>query len=407
MSAGEANGGASPSKGPLTGVKVLEFGSIYAGPFCCQLLADMGADVIKVERPGFPDPMRSWAHTDDENTSYSWAVVSRNKKCVTLDVRDREGAEIFRELASRSDVLVENFRPGRMESWGLGPDVLCERNPRLIYARVSGFGQTGPYAMRPGFGVIGEAMSGLRSITGYPDRPPVRAGVSIADAIAGMFTAYGVAASLHERATSGKGQVIDTALYEGLFALMSDFIAIYEALGVVKEPVGAKIPRVVPNGIFRTADGQYVVLATGTDAVFARFAKVMGRKDLAEKYPTPAARADNEDELIGVIEAWIATRPIGEVLETLRQAEVPGVKVYRAPDILADPQYAAREMLMAVPWKGGGTVHIPGVVPKLSRTPGGVRSFLPELGQHSDEVYANILGMSAEAIEKLRSRKVI
>ena len=395
------------SRGPLTGIKVLEIGSIYAGPFCCQLLADMGADVIKFERPGLPDPMRSWAHTDENGTSYSWAVVSRNKRCVTLDVRDKECANIFRDFVRQADVLVENFRPGTMEGWGLGPDELCAINPRLIYARVSGYGQTGPYAKRPGFGVIGEAMSGLRSITGYPDRPPVRAGVSIADAVAGMFTAFSVSTCLHERSVSGKGQVIDTALYEGLFALMSDFTAVYEALGVTKEPVGAKIPRVVPNGIFRTKDEQYVVLGTGTDPVFVRLARVMNRMDLAERFPTAAAKADNEDELLEAIEGWVGARPIAEVLDLLKTAEVPGVKVYRAPDILADPQYAARDMLMPVPWHDGTTVHIPGIVPKLSRTPGSVRTFLPKIGEHNEEIYSGVLGLSAERIQSLRNRGVI
>jgi len=393
--------------GPLAGLKVLEVGSMYAGPFCGQLLGDMGATITKIEAPGKPDTLRTWGHADKEETSFFWGHLSRNKRCITLDVSKPEGREVFMKLAADYDVIVENFRGGNMEKWGIGPEDVFAINPRIIYARVSGFGQTGPYANKPGFGVIAECMSGLRSITGYPDRPPVRAGISIADAVGGMFTAFGVTSALHERTRSGKGQVVDTALYEGLFMLMNDFVAVYEALGVVKEPVGSTIPRVVPTGIYKTKDGEYVVPAAGSDPVFKRIAKVMGRPDLAEKYGRAQVRADNGELVDGEVAAWIASHSAEEVLANLGEGDVPVFKVYRAPDILQDPQFKARDMLLPMEWPGIGTLHFPGIVPKLSRTPGNVRSHLPQMGEHNDEVYRQELGLSDAEIAALQQKKVI
>ncbi|TDL39673.1 CaiB/BaiF CoA transferase family protein [Arthrobacter nitrophenolicus] len=392
---------------PLDGLRVIEIGSIYAGPYCCQLLGDMGAEVIKIERPGLPDPLRSWAHTDERGVSYHWSVVSRNKHCVTLDVKTVEGRELFLELVAQADVLVENFRPGTMEKWQLGPSDLEKINPRLIYARVSGYGQTGPYAARPGFGLIGEAMSGLRSITGEPGRPPIRAGVSIADAVAGMFTAYGVLACLHELKSSGKGQVVDTALYESLYALMKDFTAMWEADGIVKPPVGTRIPRVVPTGIYTTAEESYVVIGGGTTAVFARLATAMGRPELSQRFPTPALRADNEEEIEAAIEAWVATQTAEAVLNVLEEAGVPASKVYGPQDILADPQYQARDMLLPVEWPGKGVLHFPGVVPKLSRTPGRVTSTLPEMGESNKYVFSELLNRTADELVTYGEKGII
>ena len=395
------------TKGPLENIKVLEVGSMYAGPFCGQLLGDMGGDVIKIEAPGKPDALRTWSYTDQDGTSFFWGHLSRNKRCVTLNLKSAEGRKVFLRMIEKSDVLVENFRGGLMEQWGLGPQDLAKVNDRLIYARVSGYGQTGPYAARPGFGVIGECMSGLRSITGYPDRPPVRAGISIADAVGGMFSAYGVAAALVERQNSGKGQIIDTALYEALFMLMNDFVAVYEALGVVKEPVGTRNPRVVPTGIYRTADDEWVIPAAGSDLVFGRLATVMERPDLAHDFGKAVVRADNEAVVDKAVEDWVRARTAHEAMAQLRAGDVPVTKVYKAPDILQDPQFAARDMLLPVDWPGHGRVHFPGIVPKLSRTPGSARSHLPDTGQHNEEIFAGELGLSQPYLARLRNAGVI
>jgi len=393
--------------GALAGITVLEIGSMYAGPFCGQLLGDMGAEVIKIEAPGKPDALRTWSYADKRGVSFFWGHLSRNKKCITLDLQKGEGREIFLKMAAKADVIVENFRGGLLEKWRLGPEDIAAVNDRLVYARVSGFGQTGPYAKRPGFGVIGECLSGLRSITGYPDRPPVRAGISIADALGGVFTAYGVAAALVERATSGKGQVIDTALYESLFVLMNDFVAVYEALGVIKEPVGSRNPRVVPTNIYKTADERWVVPAAGSNMVFKRLAKVMGRPDLAEKYGEAQVRADHEELIEQIVIDWVAERNLDQVMSELQDGDVPATKVYHAPDILEDPQYKARDMLIPVEWPDHGTVHFPGVVPKMSRTPGSVRSHLPEMGEHNVEIFQGRLGMSDAELASLRQAEVI
>lgn len=395
------------SPGPLAGLKVLEVGSMYAGPFCGQLLGDMGATVTKIEAPGKPDTLRTWSYADKDEVSFFWGHLSRNKRCITLDVSQPQGRDLFLRMAKDYDVIVENFRGGNMEKWGLGPEDVFAVNPRIIYARVSGFGQTGPYANKPGFGIIAECMSGLRSITGYPDLPPVRAGISIADAVGGMFTAFGVTSALHERQSSGRGQVIDTALYEGLFMLMNDFVAVYEALGVVKKPVGARNPRVVPTNIYKTKDGEYVVPAAGSDPVFKRIAAVMGRPDLAEKYGRAQVRADNEEVVDGEVASWIASHTAEEVLARMNTGDVPVAKVYRAPDILRDPQFKARDMLLPMEWPGIGTLHYPGIVPKLSRTPGSVRSVLPQMGQHNQEVYSQELGMSEAELASLSEAGVI
>ncbi len=393
--------------GPLAGLKVLEVGSMYAGPFCGQLLGDMGASITKIEAPGKPDTLRTWSYADENDVSFFWGHLSRNKRCITLDMSKEKGREVFLKLAADYDVIVENFRGGTMEKWGLSPDDVFAINPRIIYARVSGFGQTGPYANRPGFGIIAECMSGLRSITGYPGQPPVRAGVSIADAVGGMFTAFGVTSALHERTSSGLGQVVDTALYEGLFMLMNDFVAVYEAKGVVKEPVGARNPRVVPTNIYKSKDGDYVVPAAGSDPVFKRIAKVMGRPDLVEKYGRAQVRADNEDIVDQEVADWIARHSTEEVLAQMGEGDVPVFKVYRAPDILKDPQFKARDMLLPMDWPGIGTLHFPGIVPKLSRTPGNVRSQLPEMGEHNDQVYRQELGLAEAEIARLQQQEII
>lgn len=378
--------GPAPAGGPLAGLRVLELGQLIAGPFAAKTLADFGAEVIKVEPPDGGDPLRKWRLLKD-GTSVWWQVQSRNKRSLALDLKDPAAQAVVRALAEEADVLVENFRPGALEGFGLAPDTLMAANPRLVVLRISGYGQTGPYRDKPGFGVVAEAMGGLRHLTAEPGRTPVRVGVSIGDTLAALHGVIGVLMALHERQTSGRGQVVDVALYEAVFNCMESLLPEYSAFGVVRQPAGSALPGIAPSNAYACADGHVLVAGNG-DSIFKRLMKAIGRDDLA----ADPALADNTgrvqrvDEIDGAIGAWTAPRTVTEVLAALDAAQVPAGRIYTVADIAADPHYAARGMLQALTLADGSTLTVPGIVPKLSRTPGAHRRNAPALGQDNDEI---------------------
>ncbi len=396
------------SHSPLEGVRVVEMGSLLAGPFCGQLLADFGAEVIKVEPPGKGDPMREWGRHRKNGHTLWWPIIARNKKSVTLNLREQEGQELARELISGADVVVENFRPGTMERWGLGYEDLSEINPGLVMVRVSGYGQTGPYRERAGFGAIGESMGGIRHVTGFPDRPPPRVGVSLGDSLAATFGALGAVTALYNReARNGEGQVVDVGIYEAVLALMESTIPEYALTGHVRGRTGAILPFVAPSNTYPTRDDDYVVIGANADTVFARFAQATGHPEWAERYATHNARGENQEELDAMISGWTKQRTVDEVLEVLKEAGVPASKVFTAKDMLEDPHYAARENVVTVEDPEIGPFPMQNVVPRLNGTPGRVRWTGPTLGQHNDEVYGEVLELSREEREALRERGVI
>ena len=399
---------ASPAAGgPLAGLKVLELGQLIAGPFAAKTLADFGADVVKIEPPGAGDPLRKWRLLKD-GTSVWWQVQSRNKRSVALDLKDPDAQEIVRKLAAESDVLIENFRPGAMEGWGLGPDVLLQLNPRLVMLRVSGYGQSGPYRDRPGFGVVAEAMGGLRHLTAEPGRVPVRVGISIGDTLAALHGVIGILMALQERHRSGRGQVIDVALYEAVFNCMESLLPEYSAFGAVRGPAGSALPGIAPTNAYLCKDGAYALIAGNGDSIFKRLMATIERPDLA----ADPALADNAgrvlrvDELDAAIGAWTAQRGVNEVLAALDAAGVPAGRIYTIADIAADPHYQAREMLQTVQLPDGSEFAVPGIVPKLSRTPGGQRRNAPALGQDTDAVLAEV-GLTPQQIAELKRRGVV
>jgi len=399
---------ASPAAGgPLAGLKVLELGQLIAGPFAAKTLADFGADVVKIEPPGAGDPLRKWRLLKD-GTSVWWQVQSRNKRSVALDLKDPDAQEIVRKLAAESDVLIENFRPGAMEGWGLGPDVLLQLNPRLVMLRVSGYGQSGPYRDRPGFGVVAEAMGGLRHLTAEPGRVPVRVGISIGDTLAALHGVIGILMALQERHRSGRGQVIDVALYEAVFNCMESLLPEYSAFGAVRGPAGSALPGIAPTNAYLCKDGAYALVAGNGDSIFKRLMATIERPDLA----ADPALADNAgrvlrvDELDAAIGAWTAQRGVNEVLAALDAAGVPAGRIYTIADIAADPHYQAREMLQTVQLPDGSEFAVPGIVPKLSRTPGGQRRNAPALGQDTDAVLAEV-GLTPQQIAELKRRGVV
>lgn len=395
---------------PLEGVRVVEMGSLLAGPFCGQLLADFGAEVIKVEPPGKGDPMRVWGRHRKEGRTLWWPIIARNKKSVTLNLREEEGQDIARRLIAEADVVVENFRPGTMERWGLGYERLSEVNPRLVMVRVSGYGQTGPYKGQAGFGAIGEAMGGIRHVTGFPDAPPPRAGISLGDSLAATFGALGALTALyHREAHGGKGQVVDVGIYEAVLALMESTIPEYELTGHVRGRTGTVLPFVAPSNIYPTNDGDYVLIAGNADTVFGRLAKAVGHPEWAEdeKYATHHARGENMEELDDMISAWTKERTVDEVIETLAEAGVPSGKVFTAKDMVEDPHYAARENVIRIQDPEIGEFPMQNVVPRLTETPGEVRWTGPALGQHNDEVYGEVLALSEEERDELREREII
>jgi formyl-CoA transferase len=396
-------------RGPLSDLRVIELGTLLAGPFCGQLLGDMGAEVVKIEPPGQGDPLRVWGRQKAGEPSLWWPVVARNKKAITLDMRQAEGQKILKELVKEADFLLENFRPGTMEKWGCGYDELAKINPRLIMIRVSGYGQSGPYSHRAGFGAIGEAMGGLRYVCGDPSTQPSRMGISIGDELAAVFATIGALSALHYREKTGRGQVVDSALYEAVLAMMESLVTEYDKTGYIRERTGAILPNVAPSNVYKTADG-LVLIAANQDTVFGRLCDAMGQptwpKD--ERFVNHQARGANQKLLDGLIEAWTQTLPTKKVLELMDEHGVPAGLIYRAPDMLEDPHFQARDAIVTTKHPYFGDLKMQNVAPKLSATPGGIHSAAPtDLGQHNDEVYGKLLGFSAERLAALRASKVI
>ena len=398
----------SANTGPLAGLKVVEMGTLIAGPFCGQILGDFGADVVKIEDPKTGDPMRQWGRSLPKGLSPWWPVIGRNKRSVGLDLRTPQGREIAGKLIDQADVLIENFRPGTLEKWGMGYEALAARNPRLIVARVSGFGQTGPYAKRAGYGLIGEAMGGLRHVTGEPDRPPARAGISIGDSLTAMHAVMGITMALHARERTGRGQMIDAALYESVLAVMENLVTEYDLTGYVRERSGSILPGIAPSNVYPCVEGEMILIGGNGDTVFARLAEAMGRADLAAdpKFVSHAARGVNQKELDEIIAAWTATWTLPALIEHLEAAGIPCGRVFRAPDMLENEQYQAREAIVELPHPVFGKVKMQNAFPKLSETPGAVRWPGPDLGQHTDEVLAEV-GLSADEVAGLRAKGVV
>ena len=392
---------------PLAGLRVVEMGQLIAGPFVGKTLGDFGAEVIKIESPEGGDPLRGWRLQQD-GTSVWWQVQSRNKRSLALDLRSSEGQDIARRLIQEADVLVENFRPGTLEGWGLGYEALSQHNPGLVMLRISGYGQSGPYRDRPGFGMIGEAMGGLRHLTGEPGRVPVRCGVSIGDTLAALHGVIGVLLALyHRKVQGGPGQVIDVALHEAVFNCMESLLPEYSAAGLVREPGGSALPGIAPSNAYRCRDGVVLVAGNG-DSIFKRLMKAIGREDLGADplLAHNAGRVARVEEIDAAIGAWTQQREVDAVLVALTAAEVPVGKVYTAADIAADPHYQARDMLLEQTTREGRRLTVPGVVPKLLGTPGRLRRPAPRLGEDSDAVLAG-LGLSAEQIADLRERGIV
>ncbi len=393
---------------PLAGVRVLELGNMIAAPFCTRILAEFGAEVVKIEDPKGGDQLRQWRKLY-KGTSLWWLAQARNKKSLAIDMRKPQGQEIVRALAARADIVVENFRPGTLERWGIGWDVLHALNPGLVMVRLSGYGQTGPYKDRPGFGVVGEAMGGMRFVTGYPDQPPVRMGISIGDSIAALYGAIGALVALHHRKVNGgQGQMVDLALYEAVFGVMESLVPEFDVLGFVRERAGNALPGIVPSNTYPTHDGKYVIVGANGDKIFKRLMQAIGRPDLADD-PTLATndgRVVRTAELDAVIGGWCKSHELDRVLAVLEQAEVPSSKVYDVGDILGDPHYAARGMIEQHTLADGQPVKLPSIVPKLSDTPGRTRWLGPKLGEHTDEVL-DALGYDAHRRYLLRGEGVI
>ena len=394
---------------PLQGIRVLELGTLLAGPFTGRLLGDFGAEIIKVEPPDKGDPMRQWGKQKDGHGLW-WPIQSRNKKSITLNLRLEEGQEIFKELVKDADIIIENFRPGTMEKWGLSYEEISEINPGIIMVRTSGFGQTGPYKSRAGFGSVGEAMGGLRYVTGFPDRAPARIGISIGDTLAALFATIGCLTALNERHSSGKGQVVDTALYESVFSVMESIIPDYLLADYVRERMGNILPGVSPSNIYKTRDETYIVIGANSDGVFKRLCFAMNRPELFEnpKYSNHHARSDNMAELDQIIEEWTNTLAAKSCLEILEKYGVPSGLIYSAKEILEDPQYKERDMIIHVEHEELGEFPMPGVVPKLSRTPGRVKHVgAISMGQHNKEVYKELLGYDDSKILELKTNNII
>jgi len=390
---------------PLAGLRVLELGAFIAGPFAGQLLGDLGADVIKIEPPATGDIMRRYGVRIDGQSLW-WPAIARNKRSVALDLRTDTARTLAARIATACDVVIENFRPGTVERWGLGYDALSAVNPRVVLVHVSGFGQSGPRAAEPGFGSIGEAMGGIRHTTGDPDRPPARTGISIGDSLAALFAVIGALTALHERERSGRGQEVDVAIYEAVMALMESTLADYEVAGVERTRTGGILRDVAPANAYPTADGRDVVIAGNADAVFARLCVAMHRPDVADRLATHEARAEHQHELDEEIAAWTITLSADALVERLRAHDVPVGPINRAPDLLADPHIAARDMVVRLASGFGPDVPMTGVVPKLSRTPGSVRSAGPALGAHTEEVLRELAGAEPEEVARWRASGV-
>ncbi|WP_416199792.1 MAG: CoA-transferase, family III [Pseudomonas shahriarae] len=388
---------------PLAGLKVIELGTLIAGPFASRICAEFGAQVIKVESPDGGDPLRKWRKLY-EGTSLWWFVQARNKQSLTLNLKHSEGLAILKQLLADADILIENFRPGVLEKLGLSWDTLHALNPKLVMVRLSGFGQTGPMKDQPGFGAVGESMGGLRYITGFEDRPPVRTGISIGDSIAALWAVIGALMALrHREVNGGLGQVVDVALYEAIFAMMESMIPEFDVFGFIRERTGNIMPGITPSSIHTTADGKHVQIGANGDAIFKRFMLTIGREDLANdpQLASNDGRDSRRDELYGVIDRWVNSLPLAQVVEQLNQAEVPASRIYSAEDMLGDPQYLAREMFLKAQLPDGKDFKMPGIVPKLSDTPGSCEWVGPELGEHNAVVLQS-LGYDSDAVARLR-----
>ncbi len=393
---------------PLRGIKVIELGTLIAGPFCSRILAEFGADVIKIESPEGGDQLREWRKMYD-GTSLWWYAQARNKKSVTVNMRLAAGQEIVRKLAAEADIVIENFRPGALEKWNLGWEQLSSINPRLIMVRLSGYGQTGPYRDRPGFGVIGEAMGGMRSVTGYADRPPVRLGISIGDSIAALYGVIGALMALHHRNTNaGRGQFVDVALYEAVFSMMESLVPEFDVLGFIRERAGNALPGIVPSNTYPTRDGKFVIIGANNDSIFKRMMSAIGRADLAAdpSLATNAGRVPRTEELDHAIAHWAREHDLERILDVLEKAEVPSGKVYDAADIVKDAHYLARDMIEQQRLPDGKPMKLPGIVPKLSVTPGATQWIGPALGAHTAEILRG-LGYDDAAQDELRRSGVI
>jgi crotonobetainyl-CoA:carnitine CoA-transferase CaiB-like acyl-CoA transferase len=399
MAAGDSETSASGG-GPLAGIRVVEMGQLIAGPFCGQLLADLGAEVIKIELPGKGDPMRDWGRKQP----VWWSVIARNKKCITLDVRREAGRAIFLELAARADIVLENFRPGTMEKWGLGYEDLAAANAGIVMTRVSGYGQDGPYAQRAGYGGIGEAMGGLRYIVGDPSLPPSRVGISIGDSLAALFACIGTLAALQQRERSGRGQVVDSAIFEAVLGVMESTVPEYTLAGFIRERTGSILPGLAPSNVYPTRDGDMILIGANQDSVFRRLCAAMEREDLTadERYATHLARGEHQQALDDLIAGWTRQYDSAALLELLEAHGVPAGRMYRAPDMLADPHYRARHSIVRVEHPEHRDLRMQNVFPRLSATPGRVRWAGPAVGQHNAEIYADLLGFDAERIDRLR-----
>jgi len=403
--------GIKPSKMPLEGIRVLEVGQLIGGPFAGMLLSGFGAEVIKVEPPKLGDPMRKWRKMHGD-TSLWWYTIARNKKSVTLDLRVPEGQEIFRSLVAKDvDIVIENFRPGRMEEWGIGYEDLKLVNPRLVMVRVSGWGQTGPYAQRPGFASVAEAIGGLRYVMGVPDRPPVRAGISIGDSLAGIHAAFGALMAIYHRdvSGSGRGQLVDTAIYESVFNMMESLLPEYDVLGHIRERSGTSLPGIVPSNTYLCKDETYIIIGGNNDSIFKRLMKTIGRDDLANdpRFEHNDGRAKHAEEIDAAIEQWTKQQKFEDAFNILEAADVPTGPIYSIADIMQDPQYIAREMFEQVKLPDEKQMKVPRMVPLLQDTPGKTKWIGPKLGEHNDEIYGKHLGLDADRLEALRSRQII
>ena len=398
-----------PNTGPLKDLRLIEMGTLLAGPFCGQLMGDFGAEVIKVEPPGKGDPMREWGQEKAHGMSLWWPVIARNKKSVTLNLREEEGQEIARELISKADFLLENFRPGTMERWNLSYEELKKINPGLIMIRVSGYGQTGPYSKRAGFGAVGESMGGLRYVCGDPATPPSRMGISIGDSLAATFACIGALTALHHRERTGEGQVVDSAIYEAVLNMMESLITEYDKADYIRERQGSILPNVAPSNVYPTKDGNMILIAANQDTVFSRLAAAMNRPDLVEdeRYRTHSARGANQVELDEMVSAWTQTIEAAELEKMMEDFGIPSGKIYRAPEMLADAHFKAREAIIKTQHPKFGELLMQNVAPKLSATPGGVRSAGPDLGQHNADIYQGLLEYSEARMADLTGQGII
>lgn len=395
---------------PLNDIKVLELGQLIAGPYCGQVLADFGAQVIKVEPPGKGDSMRQWGAADsDTGEPLWWNVIGRNKQSLTLDLRQPRGQEVLRELAKSADVIIENFRPGTMERWGLSYEVLSQDNPGLVMVRVTGFGQDGPYSSRAGFASVCEAMGGLRYLSGYPDRPPVRVGISIGDTLAGLHAALGTMMALHQRERTGLGQVVDSSIFESVLAMMESLIPEFARAGKVRERSGSFLKGIAPSNAYPARDGRDVIIGANQDTVFVRLCKAMGQPSLAEHpdFATHRARGEHQQAIDDLVAAWTRQHDAQHIVDILAEAGVPAGLVYSAPDMLDDPHFQAREAIVEVPDHHGKPLPMQNVFPRLSSTPGSVRHVGPTLGEHTETILTEWLDLDANALAALRDDQVI